>query len=111
MSKRRIWSEDEVIVLVALYSISKLQDGDDSSPLNKQIAMNFGRTRSTVDIQWRNIRIFQENGNSGDRTVSARLKRWIYQSNINRNEVLNIANRMCIKNGWKFKKLNQILGN
>ena len=35
----------------------------------------------------------------------------IYQSNINRNEVLNIANRMCIKNGWKFEKLNQILGN
>ncbi len=111
MSKRRIWSEDEVIVLVALYSISKLQDGDDSSPLNEQIAINFGRTRSTVNLQWRNIRMFQEKGNNSDRTVSARLKKWIYQSNNNRNEILKIANRMCIKNGWKFKKLNQILGN
>ena len=111
MSKRRIWSEDEVIVLVALYSISKLQDGDDSSPLNEQIAINFGRTRSTVNLQWRNIRMFQEKGNNSDRTVSARLKKWIYQSNNNRNEILKIANSVCLKNGWKFKKLNQILGN
>ena len=69
MPKRRIWSEDEVVVLVALYSISKLQDGDDRSPLNKQIAINFGRTRGQVDFQWRNIRIFQGNGNKGDRSL------------------------------------------
>lgn len=110
MPKRRIWSEDEVIVLVALYSISKLQDGDDNSPLNKQISLNFGRTRGTCDLQWRNIRMFQEDGNR-ERTVSARLRKWIYKSNNNRNEVLKIAHDVCKKNEWRFEKLNQIFGN
>ena len=53
---RRVWSENEIIVLVAIFSCSKFSMGDDNQPLCADIAFAFNRTPATIDRQWRNIK-------------------------------------------------------
>lgn len=49
------WSEDELIVLVAIFLSNDFSIGDDARPENQAMAEAFSRSPSAVDRQWRNL--------------------------------------------------------
>ena len=53
---RRPWTNEEVVVLVAIYSSQSFSVGDDEKAECKNIAKAFGRSPGTIDRQWRNIK-------------------------------------------------------
>ena len=52
---RRQWSEDELVVLAAIYNSASFSVGDDARDECQTIADCFGRTASSIDRQWRNM--------------------------------------------------------
>ena len=50
LSKSRNWTDDECIVLVALYSISEFRIGDDNSKENKVLAKSFDFLKVTTPL-------------------------------------------------------------
>lgn len=98
LSKSRNWTDDECIVLVALYSISEFRIGDDNSKENKVLAKSFNRNKAAVDRQWRNIKDYMER--MPDKNISSVLKYWSDVSIQNIDSLLNLSETKCIDNNW-----------
>ena len=95
---RKNWSEDECLLLVALYSVSEFKIGDDSSGDNKIIAEIFKRKSGAIDRQWRNIKDYMER--IPGIKISKELKYWADVSLENIDWLLNLAEHRCNNNHW-----------
>jgi hypothetical protein len=52
---RRIWTDDELAILVVAYQHNEFAAGDDRREENARLATSLGRTPAAIDRQWRNI--------------------------------------------------------
>ena len=100
--KRRAWSEEELVVLVAIFSCSSFSLGDDDQPLCRDVAKEFGRSRGTIDRQWRNIKDLLNNKNVGK--IGAGLSKWTTYSLYNPQNLQKLALEYCEKNQWPLAK-------
>lgn len=50
------WTDEELTVLLAIFISQPFAVGDDEHPVNRQVAVELGRSRGAVDRQWRNVR-------------------------------------------------------
>ena len=57
---RRLWSDDELDVLVAIFFSVEFAAGDDARPENQAMALALDRTPSAIDRQWRNVADLQK---------------------------------------------------
>lgn len=57
---RRLWSDEELDVLVAIFFSVEFSAGDDNRPENHAMALAMDRTPSAIDRQWRNIADLQK---------------------------------------------------
>ncbi len=58
--KQRLWSEDELDVLVAIFFSVEFSAGDDARPENQAMALALDRSQAAIDRQWRNIADLQK---------------------------------------------------
>jgi len=98
--KRRAWSEEELVVLVAIFACSSFKMGDDEQPLCKDVAKEFGRSRGTIDRQWRNIKDVLNEKNI--RKINARLVFWTNKMLNNKTSVVCLAKRYCHQQNWNL---------
>jgi hypothetical protein len=98
MMKRRAWREEELVVLVAIFSCSSFSMGDDEKPLCRDIAMEFGRTPGTIDRQWRNIKDILNEKNI--KKIGARLVFWTNKMLYDKSSLVSLARQYCYQQNW-----------
>jgi hypothetical protein len=97
------WSEDQCIVLVALFFLSEFKEGDDSHDFNLKISKYFKRSRASVDMQWRNIKsVLNDERN---RFIAANIRHWVAFGINDLPKLKSMAGSICIKNNWRFKRI------
>lgn len=99
---RRAWTEEEYVVLIAIFTRSDFSAGDDSSPVCMNISIAFGRVPGTIDRQWRNIKDLLNNKNVGK--IGAGLSKWTTYSLYNPQNLQKLALEYCEKNQWPLAK-------
>jgi hypothetical protein len=98
------WSEDELVVLIALYRRHGLTLLDDSQQLCQDFASAIGRTASAVDRQTRNLDdIVRERGVQHSGSKVARL--YEHYSKRNMRGLNQAANDAIDRNNWAVTKL------
>lgn len=88
------------MVLIAIFSCSSFSLGDDDKPLCRDVAKEFGRSRGTIDRQWRNIKDVLNEKNI--RKISSRLVFWTNKMLINKLSVVSLARRYCHQQNWNL---------
>ena len=96
--KRRAWSEEELVVLVAIFSCSSFSAGDDEKPLCGDIATAFGRSPGTIDRQWRNIKDVLDEKNI--KKIGRRLVFWTNKMLNNKSALVVLAKHYCVQQKW-----------
>ena len=97
------WSEDQCLVLVTLFLLSEFREGDDNHDFNLKISTYFERSRSSVDMQWRNIKCFLND--ERNRSVSANIRKWIVFGLNDVPKIKAMSKVICIKNNWRFERI------
>lgn len=100
MLKRRAWSEEELVVLVAIFACSSFKMGDDEQPLCKHVASVYERSSGTIDRQWRNIKDVLNEKNIGK--IGARLVFWTNKMLNNKASVVCLAKHYCHQQKWNL---------
>jgi len=102
----QLWSEEELLVLVAIFSSNDFSIGDDARLENHRMAEAFDRTPAAVDWQWRNIDAALRR--DPDRNVGAKLKEAVadFESDLRTGRLAAIE--ICRRNGWT--ELIQMIG-
>lgn len=98
--KRRAWTEEELVVLVAIFSCSSFNMGDDEQPLCKEIAIEFRRSPGTIDRQWRNIKDILNEKNI--KKIGVRLVFWTNKMLLNKSSIIRLARRYCYQQNWNL---------
>ena len=98
--KRRAWKEEELVVLVAIFSCSLFTSGDDDQPTCNDIASAFGRSPGTIDRQWRNVKDVLNEKNVGK--IGERLIFWTNKMLNDKKAVVHLANRYCHDQKWNL---------
>lgn len=97
------WSEDQIIVIVALFFENKFSEGDKKTKLNYQIANYFNKSQDSIDMQWRNIKYFLAEDTS--RKPSKELIKWIIIGINDYSRLKKYAKQSCKSNNWFFNNL------
>jgi hypothetical protein len=95
---RREWSEAEVVVLCAIFVSLGFSSGDDERPECKKIAAEFGRSRGTIDRQWRNIKDYLANMKC--EKVGTNVKYWSDVALADPNRLKRLALHYCEFYNW-----------
>lgn len=98
------WSEDEVVVLCAIFSVCDFSVGDDARSECREIADCFERSPATVDRQWRNIKNYMAFGDP-EKKISNTVKKWTDVLTNDTDLVRRLALRYCDDNKWPLRKL------
>lgn len=100
---RRQWSEEELIVLAAIYNSSNFSVGDDAQDECRTIADCFGRTPSAIDRQWRNMDAVVKSkiGFNIGKLVATTALQYIYNPAAHK----KIAIAICQANEWPLEDL------
>lgn len=98
MSNR--WSEAEIVVLCALFSMLDFYAGDDSQEECSRIADVFGRSTGSIDMQWRNVRACVT-GKSRAK-IGADVSYWAEVLAADPKTVRNLAEYYCELNDWNL---------
>ena len=98
-----VWSEAEIVVLCAAFANLDFSAGDDEKGESKRIAKAFGRSPSTVDMQWRNIKKYL--ANEDNRKIGERVKYWA-ETTLNRPDVVSsLSSYYCREKDWDLLDL------
>lgn len=100
---RRQWSEDELVVLAAVYTSGSFSMGDDERDECQTMAACFGRTASAIDRQWRNMDavVKGKTGLNIGRLVAETVLRFVSNPAANR----RVALIVCKERGWPLVDL------
>lgn len=101
MMSNQIWSDDELVVLLAFYFRFPRLSQTDSHLDCQQIANSIGRTPGAVDNQLRNID-FDLIRRSGDRHCSKKLASLLDQYKDNLVTLYKKANQVIDNNSWNL---------
>ncbi|MCG3771488.1 MAG: hypothetical protein JW384_02674 [Nitrosomonadaceae bacterium] len=101
--RRCQWSEDELVVLAAVYISGSFSMGDDERDECQTMAACFGRTASAIDRQWRNMDavVKGKTGFNIGRLVAEAALRFVMNPAANRRIALGI----CSDRGWPLVDL------
>lgn len=99
---RRMWTEDEARVLVAIFFHSSFSVGDDRNEGCRLIAECFDRTPSSIDRQWRNIKSILD----GDQTknIGALLRRSVLEFLDHPQALKTLAFQIIARNAWPLEQ-------
>ena len=98
MMPRKAWTDEECVVLIAIFTRSTFSAGDDNSPVCNEISTAFGRGPGTIDRQWRNIKDLLNNKNI--EKIGSGLSKWTTYNLLNPQKVKKLAIIYCEKNQW-----------
>lgn len=105
MVEGQLWSEEELLVLVAIFNSNDFSIGDDARLENHRMAEAFDRTPAAVDWQWRNIDAL---GRDPDRHVGVKVKEAVADFESDAKTGRLAAIEICRRNGWT--ELIQMIG-
>lgn len=101
--KHRLWELDELRVLVAIYFNSEFSIGDDARNEARAIADTLGRSPSSVDRQWRNIRAVIDADER--QNVGQSLKKAVQDYWADSDSSCAAAISICARRGWHLDQL------
>lgn len=103
MTRPPEWSEAEIVVLCAIFVSSNFSIGDDERPECKLIAKAFGRTPSSIDMQWRNVKAYL--ANLSPTKIGYKVKVWSDVALNNPKLIKTLALHYCCVNQWDLHSL------
>ena len=103
---KKQWTEAEIVVLTAIFASSNFSVGDDNRPECKKIAEELGRSSGTVDRQWRNIKDYLADLESGK--TGRKVKMWADILLEDPKTIKRLALYYCKKMDWKLEDLLKI---
>jgi hypothetical protein len=101
--RRRDWSEDELLVLAAIYCSASFSIGDDARDECRTMADCFGRTAGAVDRQWRNMDAVIS-GKSG-LNIGKKVGEAVRSHLSNPVGYRKVALKICIDRSWPLQDL------
>jgi hypothetical protein len=101
------WTDDELVVLLALFVSQPFAAGDDSHPTCRAIARALKRTPAAIDNQWRNIKyhLFRlDRYGVADRHVGENVESVVDRFRINLGKLRREAVSAMGRNRWRLKR-------
>jgi hypothetical protein len=104
-----VWSDEELLVMLAIFVSQPFSAGDDSKDANARIARAFGRTAGAVDLQWRNVKhhLYRLDLYGVERHVGQNVTDVVDTYRIDLAKLRKDAMDVMERKGWDLQKLLQ----